>query len=741
MSSIKILPIEDDISGSGLQGGNPIYTFSIVNDKPDNRNREGKLLDVINISNIDFEITIKELPKKLIEYNNKLKIIDNNINTINKFDKIPKSSDDQMKSFLKNNDEMIYINPLLSKDVDEKEWRVYDFNLPFIENYENLNTKINKLIFDIAKKTYTEFNILKEDLPNNIATLIKEILNPILDFKENELLNILKKFHIPFEFDDTTLKIKKSTKSLNNIKEITESNYILVDKILPVPNYIKNNDYKNILGLYLYNTCNIYIEFLLYYIKKLLDHDEIKNKINVTLYLYKYIRSLDRFKVIVRNSFYNIFPPKRATTKYNIQINKDNKIEVIEDVYYIRDDIVIDIYINGILKINFDIFLKGNNKIYDAYDPKMILSIGGFMIENINSSTKRIIYKQSSIEAGFKTNKDKDKNNIRTNIRIINKFIKFIKEGIDANKRDEIYGNEIKNLDTNIKSILSKLKSLYEDNMKKSLEYLIFIVSFESNTLNKNYNSTDKLIESIEEAKILAKYYNNIARYILINTEKFFKITPPSRLISDLIKLFINPCKNVDEEMRKRLENEIKMVQRKEKNIISNNTKTFNVTNYKEDDFWNRLQAIIYGNDFYIPIERSNEIYLLPIITTCKSGKLSDDILVSETKYFYSKFKDNILYLTESKMQFTNTASLRYLPNSFYDELYDSNENKLRKSLYEILNSPTKYSSVTKVFNSSVSFVQRLIKYNNDIGLTKLLDNNRQIIAQNQIRAMIKSIR
>ena len=739
MSSIKILRIEDDQLGGNLVGSDPIYKFSIVYDKPDNKNKEGKLLDLINISKIDFEIFIKELPKKLTEYNNKIKIIDNNINTINKFDKIPKSSDDQMKGFLKNDDEMIYINPLLTKEDDEKEWRVYDFNLPFIENYENLNTKINSLINDIYDGKYNIFNILTSDLPSNIAILIKEILNPILDFIEKELLNILKKFHIPFEFDSSS-KIKKSNKSPNNIKDIITSNCDLIKNILPELNYIKNNDYKNILGLYLYNTCNIYIEFLLYYIKKLLDHDDIKKKDNVTLYLYKYIRSLDRLKVIVRNSFYSIFPPKRATTKYNIQINKDNKIEVIEDVYYISDEIVNKIYKNEIRDIKFDIFLKGNNKIYDAYDPKMILSIGGFMIENINPTTKNIIYKQSSIEAGFKTNKDKDKNNIRTNIRIINKFIKFIKEGIDSKKRDKIYENEIRNLDTNIKPILSKLKSLYEDNMKKSLEYLIYIISFESNTLNKNYNATDKLIESIEEAKILAKYYNNIARYILINTEKYFKLDS-NRPISDLVKYFINPCKNIDEEMRKRLENEINKVQKKEKNIISNNTKTFNVTNYKEDDFWNRLQAIIYGNDFYIPIERSNEIYLLPIITTCKRGKISDDILVSETKYFYSKFKDNILYLTESKIQFTNIASLRYLPNSFYDELYDSNENKLRKSLYEILNSPTKYSSVTKVFNSSVSFVQRLIKYNNDIGLTKLLDNNRQIIAQNQIRAMIKSIR
>ena len=739
MSSIKILRIEDrQVGVISLEGSDPIYTFSIVNVKPDNKNKEGKLLDLINISNIDFEIFIKELPKKLTEYNNKIKIIDNNINTINKFDKIPKSSDDQMKSFLKNDDEMIYINPLLTKEDDEKEWRVYDLNLPFIENYEDLNIKINSLINDIYDGKYSKFNIVTHDLPNNIAKLITEILNPILDFNEKELLNILKKFHIPFEFDSSSSKIKKSTKSPNNIKDIITSNYELVNTI--ISNGIYNNDYKNILGLYLYNTCNIYIEFLLYYIKKLLDHDDIKKKDNVTLYLYKYIRSLDRLKVIVRNSFYNIFPPKRATTKYNIQINKDNKIEVIEDVYYINDEVVSEIYKNKIKNIKFDIFLKGNNKIYDAYDPKMILSIGGFMIENINPTTKNIIYKQSSIEAGFKTNKDKDKNNIRTNIRIINKFIKFIKEGIDSKKRDEIYENEIRNLDTNIKSILSKLKSLYEDNMKKSLEYLIYIISFESNTLNKNYNATDKLIESIEEAKILAKYYNNIARYILINTEKYFKLNS-GRPISDLVKYFINPCKNIDEEMRKRLENEINKVQKKEKNIISNNTKTFNVTNYKEDDFWNRLQAIIYGNDFYIPIERSNEIYLLPIITTCKRGKISDDILVSETKYFYSKFKDNILYLTESKIQFTNIASLRYLPNSFYDELYDSNENKLRKSLYEILNSPTKYSSVTKVFNSSVSFVQRLIKYNNDIGLTKLLDNNRQIIAQNQIRAMIKSIR
>ena len=680
-------------------------------------------------SNIDIIIKIKEIPKFVKKYNNQIKIINDNVKVIDKFERIVKAQlSDQIK-FLKSDDSILYINPF-NKD-EEQYWRVMDFNLPLIDTYQGLSDCITTFVNTLkATTTNDKIKFTYDIFPNNIGQLLVEKIKQLnlkaeRKTKTGELLESLKKFQIPFKYNSG--KIEKDNTIKSDINDILKDNLQLVNDIFK--NKITLNtyaEYYNILGLYQYNTCNIYIEFLLYCINELLEL--VDNKTVLNLYLSKYTISLNRLKVIVRNSFYNLFPPKRATTKYNIQLT-DKKVGVIEDVYFADKSIVDTIYEPN---INYGLFLKGTDKIYDAYDSTMILSIGGFEITQIGplGNLNKTILNFSLIPDDLK--RISDKITIETNIKIINRFIKFLKEGLDSETREKIVEDLIKNLP----ETLSTLKSSYEDNMKRSLDYSLFIVNFETNMLNRNYNAKAKLIESLDEAKIFARYYNNVAKYILSNTEKKKGSTAESVLMKD----FIIPCKKIEEEVRKRLEDKIKSIQTKVVNIRSNNIKTFNVTNYKEDEFWNRLQAIIYDNDFYIPVEKGKEIYLLPVIETAKRGKISDDKLVSEAKYFYSKFRDNVLYLAESKSQFSNNSSLRYLPNSFYEELYDSNDNKVKRLLFEVLNSPSKYTSATEKFNSNNSFVNRLLKYNNDLGFKSLSDNNRQIVAQNQIRAMIKSI-
>ena len=741
MSKIIIVSTEDIPGVTDSHNDKKLYTLiagttgcnTVKHNISENNIIGGKICDneikKLIGSTIDIIIKIKEIPKFVKKYNNQIKIINDNVKVIEKYNNIVKEpSPDQIK-FLKSDDSILYINPF-NKD-KENYWRVMDFNLPLIDTYDGLSDCIKSFVSECKgiAATATTINFTNEIFPNNIGQLLVhkiKSLNLKADrkTKEGELLESLKKFKIPFVCKDK--KIIKDTSDLNII-ELLKHNIGLVDDIYDEPDLNTYAEYYNILGLYLYNTCNIYIEFLLYCINKLLEL--VDNKTVLYLYLSKYTISLNRLKVIVRNSFYNLFPPKRATTKYNIQLT-DKKVGVIEDVYFADKDIVKTIYSGAnINNIGYALFLKGTDKIYDAYDSTMILSIGGFEIKPIESieSFNKLVLTFNRIPDDL--NRINDKNTIETNIKIVNRFIKYLKEGLDSVTREKI-----KEKINGMPATLSILKSLYEDNMKRSLDYSLFIVNFETNMLNRNYNAKAKLIESLDEAKIFARYYNNVAKYILINTEK------KSSSLPTLMKDFIIPCKKIEEEVRKRLEDKIRSIQTKVVNIRSNNIKTFNVTNYKEDEFWNRLQAIVYGNDFYIPIERSKEIYLLPVIETAKRGKISDDKLVSEAKYFYSKFKDNILYLVESKAQFSTNSSLRYLPNSFYEELYDSNDNKVKRLLFEVLNSPSKYMSSTEKFNSNNSFVNRLLKYNNDLGFKSLSDNNRQIVTQNQIRAMIKSI-
>ena len=193
-----------------------------------------------------------------------------------------------------------------------------------------------------------------------------------------------------------------------------------------------------------------------------------------------------------------------------------------------------------------------------------------------------------------------------------------------------------------------------------------------------------------------------------------------------------------------KLNREIENIDKKTEEIKEQNRNNkkfnFNVTNYTKEEFWNRVQNIIKGRELYVPVEQEDDIYLLPVIESCQMGKIVNKNLVSATKYFYTKFRDNIILLSEEKSLFSNSSSIRYLPNSVYDELYDSDINKLRKTLFEILSIQSKYTESTKKFKGTDAFVDKLIKENKELGLSSLLDNNQQIIAVNQTRAMIRSL-
>jgi len=513
---------------------------------------------------------------------------------------------------------------------------------------------------------------------------------------------------------------------------------------------------------------------MLYTINILLKNNQIKKNNNLYLYLIKYIKSVENLRVIVRNAFYTIFPPKTSTAKYNIQLDNNKKVNVIENVNVISDEKISKIFPSNDTT-DYGYFLNGSKNIKDVYDKNKYLSAGGFKIENIktpkldntsNTSNTSNTNNSTSNNASNNTMRasisinikginqelkpkdyDEDDKNIDKNIKVIDELIKAVKMGIEDKTREKLC-KKILGIGTDKEKINIKIpefKGLFENNIQKSLDNLLFILNFRTNSLNTNYNAKNKLIESIDEAKLLANYYYYNAYYILINLEKYVNMKSELRgSMPKLVKEFIDPCKKYELKSTMKLNREIENIDKKTEEIKEQNRNNkrfnFNVTNYTKEEFWNRVQNIIKGRELYVPVEQEDDIYLLPVIESCQMGKIVNKNLVSATKYFYTKFRDNIILLSEEKSLFSNSSSIRYLPNSVYDELYDSDINKLRKTLFEILSIQSKYTESTKKFKGTDAFVDKLIKENKELGLSSLLDNNQQIIAVNQTRAMIRSL-
>jgi hypothetical protein len=778
MVQIIIYDINDVESSSTLKQGNAIFECTIMGTGKSNLKTKykGEIVDpefvkLVDIAKDDFELIIKNIPKYKTKYEKQKDKIRKAKETFETYTTTPKVGA-ALTRFLESTTSILYINPF-DRYENEKNWKVLDFNLPFIDTRENISKLINKMISELTNAitpssiSTTLVNKKIDDyMPANIKQILKyynvsvdfgkiEKQNSVQKIDETNLLNNIQYYKLPYKFEDN--KIKSDSTKGSTIIEIIYFNKVLIKELIHKSNNANiriDNNYYNIMGLYLYNTCHIYIEIMLYTINKCIKNEQTKKNNNLYLYLIKYIKSVENLRVIIRNAFYTIFPPITSTAKYNIQLTNNKKVSVIGNVNVISEDKIKKMYPSKEANIEYDYFLNGSNNIKDEYDKKKYLSAGGFKIENININPNNTIVKIEDISIKVEGSinvelepKEEDDKNLQNNIKVIDELIKSIKMGIEDKTRNKLYDkiSTIEKDKDKLNARIPEFKGLFENNIQKSLDNLLFILNFRTNSLNTNYNAKNKLIESIDEAKLLANYYYYNAYYILINLEKYVNMKSELRgSMPKLVKEFIDPCKKYELKSTMKLNREIENIDKKTEEIKEQNRNNkgfnFNVTNYTKEEFWNRVQNIIKGRELYVPVEQEDDVYLLPIIESCKMGKIVNKSLVSATKYFYTKFRDNIILLSEEKSLFSNSSSIRYLPNSVYDELYDSNINKLRKTLFEILSIQSKYTESTKKFKGTDAFVDKLIKENKELGLSSLLDNNQQIIAVNQTRAMIRSL-
>jgi hypothetical protein len=369
----------------------------------------------------------------------------------------------------------------------------------------------------------------------------------------------------------------------------------------------------------------------------------------------------------------------------------------------------------------FENFLYGIKGKINDINTSELLDYGSVIysrtnITNVNSSKSYKILKEEVNKTEIETGNNKLFQDIK-NIK------EMVYNGVIKSSKDNITND----IDINIKEI-NLINSKYNEYINESSENLLVVANFNKNSVNNNYERRRELTEKIASCKLLANYYYMLSElyknYFLAKCEKG----------DDRIRFLENYQKINRENLSK-----IKRVTKSIEKIIDNKV-NIDVTDYKYIELWNRLKALIRGRGIYIPIIKNKEIHLLNVLYSCIEGKINKENIINDTKYFYERFKDNLVLIAEDSKLFIDNNNFRYFTEEFLDSLYNADDELLRKIIFGILYNKSKYIANSKIFKSDDRFILRLNKYNKELGLDNLYQNRKQVMSQLQCSNMITSL-
>ena len=201
MVQIIIYDINDNESSGSLNPGHSIFVCDVNSDgKPELKNRfRGTIVDpefakLVDVGKNDFELIIKNIPKYRRKYVNQKEKIVKAKETIDKYEKIKKEGI-ALRKFLESNTNILYIYPFDMYN-NKANWRVLDFNLPFIDTRENISTLINNMI-----------NSMINSMTNPAIILTNVFKRPIAEYMPENIKQLVQHYNISIDFG----KIEKTT--------------------------------------------------------------------------------------------------------------------------------------------------------------------------------------------------------------------------------------------------------------------------------------------------------------------------------------------------------------------------------------------------------------------------------------------------------------------------------------------------------------------------------------------------
>ena len=432
-----------------------------------------------------------------------------------------------------------------------------------------LNISKNKLLNINNSNNFNNFNIFNNDkfekiienLINSIEIKINNIFYKKVDYKNNSKKNKLFKnksskiikyeYLIPYLFNNITGEIilmkKKDIDSIKDFKTLIKNNKELVkfviDKIFISGtledriNNLKKDNYKNVLACFLFYNIQLIYDIYKEYISKIDDNLRILlgssgkkfGLLNIES-AFEYTSLLNKsnlkFKTTLLNNFYQLFLPSKVELNgYGMKKNEygcylpegkflNEEIEIINN--YPFDNF--DSSSNFILTDKLTNFITNIKEQYDIYSKDENLGFGSIAFNNIDivKNTFKIFSNYFNDIQQYNVFNlyiiDLLKNNF------INKFIpiEIIKNELDFTEFQILITSKV----INELPLTTKLVTKFENNLKKSTNYLIALIDLKKKIKNTSIIS-DTLLNKGELYSILMNFHYTIAMLIYNISEKY----------------------------------------------------------------------------------------------------------------------------------------------------------------------------------------------------------------------------
>jgi hypothetical protein len=431
-------------------------------------------------------------------------------------------------------------------------------------NFKNNNTfnKLNINIYNKEKFNNEKMSLLIKNMINSVKIDFKSIFTKKSNNKKKDIIK--NEYIIPYSLkgigsDKEIIYLSKSSdfNKYIDIKSLITYNNEIVKFVIKEINVddkkINNKYYKDILACFLFYIIRIFHEILNQYINKI--DDLLKQLINVKekrfgilnikdafeyTTLLKY--SLNKFKLVLLNNFYNLFLPSKYF-KNNYGMEKDlNNCYICEygSIFLNSNDNIINNYpinldssdeYNVDKLFNFILNIKDKS---DIYNNKDILEFGGYSFNKdiMKISTSRINNYYNLLY----------KNNNFT-LFIINILINNFKENIPYELIDDLESKKdlMKkiSLKSDEKDILKKFMLFkFNDNIEKSTNYYIKLLEIRNKIkISKKQNITN--LYNIEEIYYLCFkiYYIKAMCIISITQKNIYDVNTKNSLLTEYFKI------------------------------------------------------------------------------------------------------------------------------------------------------------------------------------------------------------
>jgi hypothetical protein len=439
-------------------------------------------------------------------------------------------------------------------------------------NINNSNNSNNFNIFNNEK-----FEKIIENLINSIEIKVSNIFyvkNDQKNTSKNKLFkNKLKReikyeYLIPYLYNNVTKEVsimkKKDIDSIKDFKGLIKSNKDLIKNIISnvfmqgTPeekiNFLKKDNVKNALASFLFSNIQLIYNIHKEYVNKIDDNLRILisssgkkfgllNIESAFEYTSLLNSSILKFKTVLLNNFYNLFlPSKIEMNGYGMKKNEygcyipegkflSDEITIINDYPFNIYDFGLDKYI---IIDKLYTFITNIKDKYDVYSKDEVLGFGSIAFENtdlLKSIFKIFSNYYKDIQQTYLFDLyiiDLIKNNF------VNKYIpkEIIKEELNFPEFSLLIssGRIINDV-----ILITKLVNKFDNNLKKSTNYLIALIDLK-NKIKNTLIPSDTLLNNGEIYSILMNFYYGIAMLIYNISEKYINDID---IKNKILKLFI----------------------------------------------------------------------------------------------------------------------------------------------------------------------------------------------------------